>query len=155
MMMSGRGLKAATCQFPVSGDIDANADHICKMIRQAAGNGADVVHFCETALSGYAGSCPDHGVKVFDVATFKRYDWERLRLRTRQIMSLAGKLRIWVVLGSTHYLSETDKPTNCLYVISSRGRIVNRYDKCMCTSGDLKAYSPGKRRPLQHSDWGR
>ena len=50
----------------------------------------------------------------------------------------------WVLLGSTHYVSEKDKPTNCLYVISDQGRIIDRYDKCKCVPGDLKVYSPGK-----------
>jgi len=138
-------LKVATCQFPVSGNIDANAHSICSMIKEAASKGANIVHFAETALSGYAGSCPEYGVKVCDVASFRKYDWETLRFRTREIMSLAGRHRIWIILGSTHYLSEKDKPTNCLYIISSQGRIINRYDKCFCTPGDLKVYSPGNR----------
>jgi len=143
--LSDKHLKVATCQFSVSSNISANARNICFMLREASGKGADIVHFCETALSGYAGSCPEYGIKVFDVSSFKKYDWEKLRCKTHEIMSLAKKLKIWVVLGSTHYLSEEDKPANCLYVISSQGKIINRYDKCICTPGDLKVYSPGTR----------
>lgn len=58
---------------------------------------------------------------------------------------LARKLNLWVILGSTHCLGAEDKPTNCLYVISNTGRIRNRYDKMMCTEGDLKVYFPGNR----------
>ncbi|MDK1032734.1 MAG: nitrilase-related carbon-nitrogen hydrolase [Planctomycetia bacterium] len=48
-------LKVATCQFPVSGDVRRNAGYIQRLIRKAASRKADVVHFCEAALTGYAG----------------------------------------------------------------------------------------------------
>ncbi len=127
-------LKVATCQFPVSGDVDGNAKYIRDFIKEAAANKADIVHFSEAALSGYGGA---------DVPDFKNYDWEKLRARTHEIMALAKQNNIWVVLGSAHYLSPKEKPTNCLYIISDEGKIVDRYDKSMCTSGDLKVYTPG------------
>jgi predicted amidohydrolase len=127
-------LKVATCQFPVSGDIDANAGYITSFIKEAAAKGADVVHFSEAALSGYGGA---------DVPHFGNYDWERLRNRTQEIMDLARERSIWVVLGSAHYLGPKENPTNCLYIISDEGKIVDRYDKSMCTGGDLKVYTPG------------
>lgn len=37
-------LKIATCQFPVTGDIRANADYIKRFIVEAAANKADIVH---------------------------------------------------------------------------------------------------------------
>lgn len=130
----GPRLKVATCQFPVSGEIDENAKYIKDFIKQAAENEADIVHFSEAALSGYGG---------VDVPSFDSYDWDKLRAHTQEIMSLAKEHTIWVVLGSAHYLSDDEKPTNCLYIISNEGRIVDRYDKSMCTGGDLRVYSPG------------
>ncbi len=127
-------LKVATCQFPVSGDVDENARYVKELTREAAANQADIVQFPEAALSGYA---------RVDVPDFGRYDWDKLRARTKEIMDLAKEHRIWIVLGSAHYLSPEEKPTNCLYIISDKGEIVDRYDKSMCTEGDLKAYSPG------------
>ncbi len=138
-------LNIATCQFPISGDMDRNAEYVQGYMRQAAAKGANIVHFPETALSGYAGSCPEYGVDVFDVPSFRGYDWERLRDRTREIMGLSRELGIWVILGSTHYLDQSNKPLNCLYLISDGGTIRNRYDKRTCTPGDLKVYSPGSR----------
>ena len=44
----------ATCQFPVSGDIKKNASIILKQMAQAKEKGADVSHFPESSLSGYA-----------------------------------------------------------------------------------------------------
>ena len=143
--VSDECLKVATCQFPISADVNENAEYINRHILEAASAGADVVHFPEVALTGYASSCPEYDVEVFDLASLRGYDWETLRAKTKEILSAAREHMVWVVLGSTHYLSEDDKPTNCLYVISSSGHIVDRYDKCMCTPGDLKVYSPGDR----------
>jgi predicted amidohydrolase len=128
------GMKVATCQFPVSGDVVENATYIKDFIKKAAVNKADIVHFSEAALSGYAG---------VDIPNFDNYDWDKLRTHTQEIMGLARENGIWVVLGSAHYLCPEEKPTNCLYVISNEGKIVDRYDKSMCTGGDLKAYTPG------------
>ncbi|MHC4738013.1 MAG: carbon-nitrogen hydrolase family protein [Planctomycetota bacterium] len=127
-------LKAATCQLPVSKDILSNAKYIKQFIKEAAENKADIVHFSEAALSGYGGA---------DFPSFEDFDWQTLREQTHQIMALAKKRNIWVILGSAHYISENENPTNCLYIISNEGKIVDRYDKSMLTTGDLKAYTPG------------
>ena len=129
--------KVATTQFPVSGDIHANAEYIKKFIAEAAENNTDIIQFCETALSGYAYS---------DIKSFDDFDWQKLRAETHEIMALAKKHKIWVVLGSTHYISEDEKPTNCLYLISDQGKIIDRYDKSILTTGDLIAYTPGNHR---------
>ncbi len=47
-------LKVATCQFSVSGDVDENARYVKGFIKKASANKADIVHFSEAALSGYA-----------------------------------------------------------------------------------------------------
>jgi len=127
-------LKIATCQFPVSGDLKSNAKHIQNLIKEAVLNQADIVHFSEAALSGYPPA---------DIPSFQNYNWDALRAETNIIMSLAKKHAIWIVLGSAHYISEDEKPLNCLYIISDRGKIVDRYDKSMLTGGDLKYYTPG------------
>ncbi len=143
--MPRKGLRIATCQFPVSGDIGKNGSYIRRYIRKAAVERADVVHFCETALSGYAAPCPEYGVEVFDVASFQGYEWGALREETHAIMGLAKECKVWVVLGSTHFLDARHKPMNSLYLIAPSGKIHNRYDKRMCTRGDLEVYSPGSR----------
>ena len=45
-------LTVATCQFPVTVDVKANAAHIRRQIKLAAKRGADVAHFPEVAISG-------------------------------------------------------------------------------------------------------
>jgi predicted amidohydrolase len=127
-------LKVAVCQFPVSGDIKSNAEYIKKFIKEAALNKADIVQFPEAALTGYP---------PVDISSFENCNWDDLRMETRDIMSIARENKIWVVLGSAHYISENEKPLNCLYIISSDGKIVDRYDKSMLTEGDMKYYTPG------------
>lgn len=127
-------LKIATCQFPVSGDLTINADYIKKFIEEAAFNKADIVHFSEAALTGYPPK---------DIPSFERFDWEKLRTLTYDIMALAEKHNIWVILGTAHYISEEEKPLNSLYVISAEGKIVDRYDKSMLTKGDAVFYTAG------------
>jgi predicted amidohydrolase len=105
-------------------------------MQRAAKAQADVVHFSECALSGYAGT---------DFGGFDDYDWDLLRHETLKIMDLAGRLGLWVVLGSSHPLTPPNKPHNSLYLIGPEGRIVDRYDKRFCTPGDLDHYTPGDR----------
>jgi len=80
-----------------------------------------------------------------DFPNFDRYDWDLLKAETEEILSLAGKLGLWVVLGSTHRLTEPNKPHNSLYLIDPGGKIVDRYDKRFCTKGDLRRLTPGNR----------
>ena len=134
-MAKGR-LKTATCQFAVSGSIESNADWIEKFMRQAKAGRAEIVHFSECALSGYVG---------VDLPSFDGYDWAMLKERTEIIIALAKKLGVWVVLGSSHRLSGSTKPHNCLYLISPDGKVIDRYDKRFCTEGDLEHYTPGDR----------
>jgi deaminated glutathione amidase len=127
-------LKIATCQFPVSGDIKENAGYIKKFITEAASNRCDIIQFPEQALSGYP---------PVDIPSFQDYNWDLLRAETKEIMTLAKEHSIWVVLGSSHFISEKEKPLNCLYIISNQGEIVDRYDKSMLTESDLKYFTPG------------
>ena len=76
-------------------------------MRRAQEGGARVVHFCEGALSGYAG---------VDFATFEGFDWASLGACSQDIAPLAGELGLWVVLGSSHRLSGHHKPHNSVYV---------------------------------------
>src|SRR3954469_9920401 len=127
-------LRLATCQFPVSADVKDNGNWVRTQMRQACDRGADLIHFPECALSGYAG---------VDLPSIEDLDWEALHRETEAVLALARELGVWVVLGSTHRLSGDHRPHNCLYVIGPEGTVVDRYDKRFCTAGDLKHYSPG------------
>ena len=133
-------LDVATCQFPVSADIDANAAYVRRQMRVAKRRGAHVAHFCEGALSGYAEA---------DFESHAGFDWARRAQRAQQIAELAAELQLWVLLGSSHPLTGRRKPHNSVYVIDDRGGLVDRYDKRFCAGdragkqGDLAHYSPG------------
>lgn len=127
-------VKIATCQFPVSADIKANALQIQKLMQKGADARADIVHFSECALSGYAS---------VDFDSFDGYNWDLLKDKTLEIIDWAGQLKMWIVLGSSHRLTEPNKPHNSLYLISPEGKLVDRYDKRFCTGIDLENYTPG------------
>ena len=135
-------LTIATCQFPVSSDIERNFRYVSRQLRLAHERGAELVHFSEACLGGYVG---------VDVDSFEDYPWDLLCELTQEILELTRSLKLWVVLGSNHRLSGKHKPHNSLYVVNPRGQIVDRYDKMFCTgdrSGkkdDLSHYSPGSR----------
>lgn len=134
-------LRIALCQFPVGRDVTRNAAYIEEQLREAAGHNAHIALFPECALGGYAG---------FDFPGFHGYDWETTEHHTRRVMTLARELGLWVVLGSNHRLGNGHKPHNCLYLISDRGLIVDRYDKMFCMGAegelDLAHYTPGTGR---------
>ncbi len=129
-------LQIAACQFAVTESVKRNALAIRQFLKKASDAGAQIVHFSECALSGYAST---------DFPSFDGYDWDLLKDETLKIMTLAGELGLWVVLGSTHPLTGPNKPHNCLYLISNEGKIVDRYDKRFGTPGDLDHYTPGNR----------
>lgn len=138
-----KSIRVATCQFSVEASIESNRRWVMRQLRTAAEREADIAHFSECALSGYAG---------VDLPSSEDFDWEELRAATEEIMAAARELGIWVILGSSHPLSGSHKPHNSLYVIDSKGSLVDRYDKRFCTgelspqpSLDLGQYTPGSR----------
>ncbi len=127
-------IRIASCQFPVSADINENFRWIRNQIIEAKLKKADIVHFPECALSGYPGA---------DMKTLDNFNWDVLFRDTDSILALAKELEIWIILGSMHRLSGNNKPHNSLYLIDPEGNIADRYDKRFCTAGDLNYFSPG------------
>jgi deaminated glutathione amidase len=85
--------RVATCQFPIGSDVRKNLEYVARQIRTASDRGADVAHFPEACLSGYAG---------VDFASHKGFDWSLLEECAREVFDLARESRIGVVLGSAH-----------------------------------------------------
>ncbi len=127
-------LSVATCYFPVGADIGRNAHYVLRQMRIASELGADVAHFPEACLSGYAG---------VDFKSYRGFDWDLLRTRTQDVLAMARELRLWVVVGSSHPLTGRHKPHDSVYVVNDRGRLIDRYDKMFCGADDLIHYSPG------------
>ncbi|MBP1649280.1 MAG: carbon-nitrogen hydrolase [Bacteroidetes bacterium] len=128
-------ISVATCYFPVDADISRNQRYVETQMREARSLGADVAHFPEASLSGYAG---------VDFKSYYHFDWSRLQAATRHVLNLARQTRLWVILGSTHRLTGRHKPHDSAYVINPQGQIIDRYDKMFCSKADLVYYSPGR-----------
>ncbi|MBU0976184.1 carbon-nitrogen hydrolase family protein, partial [Patescibacteria group bacterium] len=109
-------LKIAISQFSVSSDLAINESFILKHILEASEESADIIHFPETALSGYE-------TKSRDI------NWNSLRQSLKRIRITANKLDIYVILGSHHRVRSSIKPFNCTYLISPSGKIIGRYFK--------------------------
>jgi predicted amidohydrolase len=127
--------RLATAQLPISGDVRVNGRRVRASMREAAAQGARLVHFPEGMLSGYAKN---------PIQDWSEVDWGSVRAELETVVALAGELRIWVVLGSAHPLTPPRWPHNSLYVISDQGRIVDRYDKRVCSYTEVtRFYTPG------------
>ncbi len=116
-------LRVASCQLPVTQDVDRNAEYVGRYMEKASAAGAHLLHTSEACLSGYAGA---------DFTSFTDFDWERLRWNTACLRDMAAALNLWYRARHT-------------YLIDPQGAIVNRYDKSMCTGGDQQHYSAGNR----------
>jgi deaminated glutathione amidase len=127
-------IRIASCQFPISSNIRENLQWIEGQMIEAKLKKAEIVHFPECALSGYAGA---------DMKSLDNYNWNDLHQAVDSVLVLAKKLNLTVILGSMHKLSGSNKPHNSLYLINSEGKIIDRYDKRFCTESDLKHFSPG------------
>ena len=73
-----KSIRVATCQFSVEGRIDHNRKWMLKQIAQAAEQQADVVHFSECALSGYAG---------VDIPGISDLNWDELDRKSTRLNS--------------------------------------------------------------------
>src|SRR3954464_8791998 len=91
-----KSLRVPTCQFSVEADLAHNRRFVLRQMEHAARGGAEVVHFSEAALSGYAG---------VDIPDTDALDWDKLTACTRDVIAAAKRLQVWVLLGSTHRLS--------------------------------------------------
>ncbi len=134
-----RKITIATCQHAISSGINNNLEIITKQVIQAKKNKADIVHFAECSLSGYAG---------IDFTDYKNQNESVLKSAIYKIAATAKAEKISIVLGSHHFVSEHNKPFNSLFLIDKKGLIEQRYDKRflygMGAGKEDKYYTPGK-----------
>lgn len=127
-------LKLACVGFEVSGDIDSNWRAIERWTGRAADEGAELVHFPETCLTGYYRA---HVGRMDDI------DRSLLARRSDDIAELAAKKGVWIAYGTTHFEEDVPKPFNSLVLVGPDGAQLSRYDKMFLTDSDSEAYSPG------------
>jgi predicted amidohydrolase len=70
-------LTVSTSYFPVDADINSNLRDVLRNMRALQAKGADVVHFPEACLSGYAGA---------EFKSYKDFDWKLLHEATLRVM---------------------------------------------------------------------
>jgi predicted amidohydrolase len=124
----------------------AGAD-VRDLMRQARDRGARLVHFPEGALTSPGKRIMSStGPDVIGPADWERADWDGLARELAEVARLAGQLGLWTVVGGIHRSGAGSRPSNCLFVISSRGRLVGRYDERMLSktkSTFMYAAGPG------------
>lgn len=127
--------RIAIAQLPITGDAHKNGDAVRLAMREAAKGKARLIQFPEGMLSGYAKN---------PIMDWAEVDWRAVRQELESVMTLAAKLKIWVVLGSAHPLTPPNWPHNSLYVISDEGKLVTRYDKRIVSHTEVtRFYTPG------------
>jgi predicted amidohydrolase len=108
-----------------------------------------VVHFPEGALTTPAkGVMSSTGPEDIGPADWGRADWAGLARELDEITSLAYELRLSTVVGGIHRSASDTRPTNCLFVISSRGRLIGRYDERMLSKTKSTFMYTAGRDPL-------
>lgn len=119
-------MKIAAAQTLVTRDPKLNGAAIREQMREAARQGARLVHFAEGAISGYA---------VKEAET----DWEAAASELAKVQSLARELSLWTVAGSARRI-EGKRQRNSLHVVSDTGEIAARYDKRLCSLNEITNY---------------
>jgi predicted amidohydrolase len=144
--MSKSPIKIAVAQSRISHDARENGREVRQLMRQAKSEGASLVHFPESAMSG----CAKARTK-----SWERFDWDALAAELRSVADLARDLGLWAVVGSAHRLTPPHRPYNSLYVISDRGEVATRYDKRFLSHTEVTGwYTPGREcRAFEVGGW--
>ncbi len=119
------------------------------LMRDAAAAGASIAHFPEGALcSPNKRIMSSRGLEVVADADWDLVDRAMLRAELDAVARTARDLNVWVAVGGIDFAAGRSRPTNSLFVISSRGTIVGRYDERMLSrTKSLFMYKAGT-RPL-------
>lgn len=131
--------RMATAQPQISSDPEKNAQEICDLIRLAAAEGADCVHFPEAALSGY--------VKA-QIRSWDDVDWETVDNALSTVRACCAETGLWAIVGCNHRHPDLSRPLNSLYVIDDHGRIAERYDKRFCSNTEITDWYAAGNRPV-------
>jgi predicted amidohydrolase len=150
-----RSVTVAAAQLPLypdpgdAGQVRAAGAAVRELMRQARAQGAGLAHFPEGALTApgkrvMSSTGPDD----LGPADWDRADWAGLARELAEVARLAGQLRLWTVVGGIHRPAAGARPGNCLFVISSRGRLAGRYDERMLSKTKSALMYTAGREPL-------
>ena len=128
-------LNIAVAEMRISPDSRENSRIIQGLMEQAAAKGCGLIQFPEAALSGYAKE---------QIDSWEDIDWIACEDELEAIQKTAKRLGIWVVVGGAYRLPAPRRPHNSLFVISSNGKLIARYDKRVLSFTEQHGwYSPG------------
>ena len=127
-------LRVASAQFPVGPDPAVNARAVCELVSEAAGRGARLVVFPETALSGYT------PLESQDPA---RFDWASLEAATERVRAAVASAGLWALVGTITASSDPDRPRNSMLLLGPEGGVQGRYDKRLLAASELSHFRPG------------
>jgi len=127
--------RVATCQFPVSEDVERNVRHIERLSRHASEEKAAIILFPEASLTRWC-TRPEH------VARLER---ERLEVALSRITAFAKEHGIYIAIGAYHFARDSSGMTNSVYLINPEGRIQSRYDKRKLIGKENNICSAGKK----------
>ena len=83
-----------------------------KLVRDAKSKNADIAHFSESNLTGYA---------KLDFKKIKHENRLLINDALEQLKKLAESLKIWLIIGAHHFYDGQRKPYNSLYLINDKG----------------------------------
>lgn len=133
-------------QDPTDADgLRASAAEIRRFMKDAAGQGARLIHFTEGALCFPSKVVMSElGPDEIGPSDWSKAEWAVLQEELDRIAALSGELGIWTVIPSVHQLPAPTRPYNSMYVVDDQGKIVNRYDERMLSTTKITwMYSPG------------
>ena len=130
--------------LPTADALRAQGDRIVDAIGRSADGGARLAVFPENALASPHKRHVSRSAPELDEADWTKVDWAELRVQLGRIAAAAREHGVAVVVGAIHDLGVDRRPHNCLYVISSTGHLLTRYDKRRLSTTEITyLYTPG------------
>lgn len=124
-------MRVGAYQFPMTGSIARNLDHIREGVRQAAAQAADLLVFPECALTGYP---PRH------ILSSEVVDWAALDDAHAELQELAVARRMHLIVGTMQ--READAIYNSALLFSPDGQS-HAYRKRALWGWDADNFRPG------------
>ena len=130
--------------LPTADALRAQGDRIIDAVAASAAGGARIAVVPENALASPHKRHVSRSAPELDEADWTKVDWAELRVQLGRIASAAQQHGVAVVVGALHDLGVDRRPHNCLYVISSTGQLLTRYDKRRLSTTEITyLYTPG------------
>lgn len=124
-------MKLGAYQFPVSGNMPRNLEHLGEGVRLAASQAVDLLIFPECALTGY----PPMHIKSTDAI-----DWGALNRAHDELLALASARRMFLVVGTMQ--RDDERVHNCAMLFTPDGQR-HVYHKRALWGWDAEHFQPG------------